>query len=88
MNTQHLIHASIDSLRATMAEYADDFNYWISYDSALDEIDYACYADDVVEYINKVMRDKLSSSPEHHAATDVASHLEMLDKQHVGKFKY
>jgi hypothetical protein len=88
MNTQSLIQIAVDSLRADMKEYADDFDYWMNYDVALDEIDFASNTQDVVEYINKILRDKLSSSPEHHAATDVASHIEVLDSKFKGEFKY
>lgn len=81
----------VDSLQPNMAEYADNekFFYWMDYACTLDDIlhIHSESVEEVVTHVNKLMM-KLSLTPEHHAATDVASTLEAFFHEFQGVFKY
>ena len=87
LNISYIIQSLYPSFEE-YAERADD--YWMKYAVALDDIDYEAETSDSTKglgVINKLLQ-RASTTPEHHAACDVASTIESLDKSFVGKFKY
>lgn len=88
------IYRIVMALQPDMKDCADNanFQHWIDYGYTLDEVLYIVDLEgpeSMVKYINNVLKNKLSTSPEHHACTDVASTLESLYvDRFAGKFKY
>lgn len=80
------------NLQPSMGEYANDaqFNYWMDYACELDTITMLIQNTDfnTVEYINKQMKNKMSSKPEHHACCDAASCFEEQIPELKGAFVY
>lgn len=73
----------IDALQPDMVDFADNemFKYWLAYGEELDDITVVnarFTTDELVSYLNHVMRVEFSTNERHHAATDVAQTLESL----------
>jgi hypothetical protein len=73
----------IDSLQPDMVDFADNemFMYWMNYGDELADIavvNSRYTQDELVSYLNHVMRTEFSTNERHHAATDVAQTLETL----------
>lgn len=86
---QQLVESVVDSLRPSFIEQLEDYgdgNYWERYE---DELGCIKRTQRLLDYLNHFMWLYYSSTPEHHACTDVASTLAELDS-HFGsllKFK-
>lgn len=89
MNKQ-LVESVLSSLQPTFAEFMDREYYYNRYQAELAMIQLMDVEDgSLTNYLNYEMDGQYSSTPEHHACTDVASTLAELDS-HFGsllKFK-
>jgi hypothetical protein len=73
----------IDALQPDMVDFADNemFTYWMTYGEELDDImvvNVRYGTDELISYLNHVMRTEFSTNERHHAATDVAQTLQTL----------
>lgn len=87
-----MIYAIIQAMQPTFDEYADNSQfYW--------NMDYACELDilvllnhkdekQLVDRLNKNIRELASTRPEHQACLDVATTIENLIPEFKGRFKY
>lgn len=88
-----MLYNVCQAMQPDMSEYADNtlMVRWCDYAVYLDEFIYTAENDGVeafVTYVNSILRDKLSTSVEHEAATDVASTLQNLYPEFRNQFKF
>lgn len=83
------VHDVIDSLQPGMSEYSDNskFHYWMDYACTLDQLHVEFMKGNMVEFLNSKMKSTQSSTPVHHACTDVASTLSSFT-EYEGVFVY
>lgn len=85
-----LLYSVVESLQPTFAEYVvDKLAYWDRYHTQLELIKRMDYdAGSLIIYLNMEMNLCYSSSPEHHASTDVALTLQGINPSlYTFKFK-
>lgn len=89
--TKQQIESLTQRLMPDMHDFIDNktYEYWLNYSFALDEFSLVTrFDEDIVVWLNKRMGKEFSTSPEHHAATDIAITLESMYNSFRGKFKY
>lgn len=92
MNVE-MVNNVVQCLQPDMREYADNeaMMRWIDYAVWLDEFLFIAAEEgcvELVEALNKVMRDELSTSVKHEVAVDIASTLQNLHSEFRGKFVF
>lgn len=88
-----MVYNVTQCLQPDMAEYADNAAMlrWCDYAVWLDDFDFIAATEGcegLVDLLNQVIRDELSTSVRHEVAVDVASTLQNLYPEFRNKFKF